>query len=108
MSRWLTLLVIGTVVVSGLSGCVFVVADEGVSHDIHIGHTSRLARSIQRDIDDNPALAGSDIEVREEDGIVTLHGRARDLHSVQQAVDLAARYDEVSAVVSRLRFTVEL
>ncbi len=109
MTRWLSLFVIGALVVSGMSGCVLVVADEGNSHDIHVDHnTSKLARSIQRDIDDEPALAGSDIEVHEDDGIVTLRGRAEDLRAVQTAVDLAARYEEISAVVSRLRFKVDL
>lgn len=108
MSRWLALIVISALVISGLGGCVLVVADEGVTHDFVVDHTTRLARSIQRDIDNDPAMAESNIEVLEDDGIVTLTGRAENLGAVRQAVDLAARYDEVSAVVSRLRFKVEL
>ncbi|MBT8135692.1 MAG: BON domain-containing protein [Gammaproteobacteria bacterium] len=108
MSRWLALVVISALVISGLSGCVLVVADEGVTHDFVVERGSNLARSIQRDIDNDAALAVSDIEISEDDGIVTLHGRAENLGAVQHAIDVAARYEEVSAVVSRLRVKVEL
>ena len=96
MKRWLLLVVIGAIVVSGLQGCVLVVADDNVAHDFHVEHDrSRLARDIQDDIDDDEVLEHSDIDVSERDGDVRLSGDVDSLAALRRAVDLVLSYPEV-------------
>lgn len=90
MNRWLILIVIGAVVLSGINGCVLVVADDDVAHEVREKeHRSRLARSIQRDIESEDALGGSDISVSERDGQVTLSGHVDSLTALSRAIAIA-------------------
>lgn len=107
--RWLALLIIGAVVVTGASGCVLVVADENVAADIKVERDrSRLAREISNELDQDDSLRYSDISVSEDDGIVTLYGDVDSISSLQYAIDVVARYEKVDTVVSRLSVEVDL
>lgn len=107
MNRWLVLMIIGAVVVSGIQGCVLVVADEEVAHEIREERNrSRLARDIQKEIDSDSLLEYSRIDVSEDDGEVTLAGDVDSLAAMQRAIDIALSrpgIDELS-----LRLEVEL
>lgn len=109
MTRWLVLLIIGSLVVTGVSGCVLVVADDDVAHDIKVEkNRSRLARNIAAELDRDESLKYSDIRVSEDDGVVTLRGDVDSVSSLQYAIDIAARYNGVETVVSHLSVEVEL
>ena len=109
MSRWLVLLIIGALVVTGLHGCVLVVTDENTAHDIQIERNrSSLARDIAEDLEQDDSLNRSDIRVTEDDGVVTLHGDVDNVSSLQHAVDLVARYSGVETIVSHLTVVIEL
>lgn len=109
MSRWLVLLIIVSMVLMGVSGCVLVVADEDVAHEIQVEkNRSRLARSIASDLDGDASLRYSDIRVSEDDGVVTLYGDVDSVISLQYAMDVAARHRGVSTVVSHLTVQMDL
>ena len=109
MSRWLVLLIICAVVITGASGCVLVVADENVAHDIKVERDrSRLARDIARELEQEESLRYSDISVSEDDGVVTLYGDVDSIDSLQYAIDVVARHESVDAVVSRLSVEIDL
>ena len=110
MSRWIALLVIGALVVSGLSGSVVVVADDNLAHAINVetASSSRIARAISRDLGGDKKLIDSDISVREDGGVVTLSGEVDAISSLQYAIDAAARYEEVESVVSQLTLKIGL
>ncbi|NNF67263.1 MAG: BON domain-containing protein [Gammaproteobacteria bacterium] len=109
MTRWMTLLIIGFVVVVGGSGCVLVVADETVAQEIkEQKNSSRLERSLEKELDTDDALQYSDIDVEENDGVITLSGDADSMASLQYAIDLVARRGDVTSVVSKVRVEVRL
>ncbi len=96
MKRWLMLLVIGAVVVSGIQGCVLVVADEHTAQEIrHERNRSRLARDIEKEIDADAVLDYSDIDVSENDGAITLKGGVDSVTALYRAVDIALSYPGV-------------
>ena len=109
MTRWLVLLIIGLMVISCASGCVLVVADENVAHEIQAEKDrSRMARSISKDLDRDESLQYSDIKVSEMDGVVTLRGDVDSVDSLQYVIDRVASYTGVEKVVSHLTVEVEL
>lgn len=107
--RWLVLVVIGMVVMSGLSGCVLVVADEEVAHEIREERNrSRLTRDIQREIDDDSALQYSEIEVREHNGKVTLRGDVDSLDALHRAIEIVLREPGVDDLALALEMEIRL
>ena len=107
MNRWLAIIIIGAMVISGIQGCVFVVADENVAHDIRVERDrTRLARDIQKEIDTDSLLEYSDIAVSEDDGEVTLDGDVDSLAAMQRAIDIVLSRPGVEEL--NLRLEVEL
>lgn len=96
MKRWLGLVVIGMLVLSGLHGCVFVVADEDVAHEVREQrHRSHLAREIARALHHDSQLERSDIDVSEHDGVVTLRGDVDSLGSLSRVIAIVLDRDGV-------------
>ena len=103
MKRWLVLFVIGFVVVSGMQGCVLVVADEEVAHEIKDERNrSRVARDMQKEIDYDSLLEYSDVTVSEDDGEVTLRGDVENLEALQRAIDIVLSKPNVDELRLRL------
>ena len=99
MNRWLAIIIIGAMVISGIQGCVFVVADENVAHDIRVERDrTRLARDIQKEIDTDSLLEYSDIAVSEDD--------VDSLAAMQRAIDIVLSRPGVEEL--NLRLEVEL
>lgn len=96
MKRWMALMVIGLLVVSGIQGCVLVVGDEDIAHEIREDkHRSHLARDIQRDLAHDSGLERSELDVTERDGVVRLRGEVDGLSSLSRAIAIAVDRDGV-------------
>jgi osmotically-inducible protein OsmY len=106
------------VAMSAASGCVIVVAEEGIdsgwagdyddewgerihSHDRQV-NTSVLADDVVTRLRSDYTVGESDIRVAERDGVVTLHGRVDDVRVVERALEIAEATPGVEAVISRL------
>lgn len=99
MKRWLGLIVIGMVVLSGIQGCVFVVADEDTAREVREERQrSAVARAIARDIGNDEQLVDSDIHVTERDGRVMLRGDVDSLTSLSRAIAIAVERDDVRQI----------
>lgn len=96
----------------GLTGCVIVISDEGITSDrdgLRLGddHAHRsgdraLAAQVRDALELDPMLKGVDFSVAASDGVVTLRGRVADIASFDRAVELARNTKGVDKVVSRL------
>ena len=107
MHRWLLLVAIALVVFSGIQGCVLVVADENVAHDIRVERDrSRLARDIQREIDADGLLQYSEIEVTGHGGDIQLAGSVDGLDALQRAVDIALSHPGIDDLELELDVSV--
>ena len=97
----------------GLSGCVVVISDEGISASdgIHMsdGASSRdrtLASRVRDAYAADPALKDADVTISAKDGVITLRGELVRVADLERAVDLAKRTEGVDKVVSRLKVEV--